>query len=288
MSRLTLSDFKRQFREVIDPNDRIIVVYSGIWTFGHRFGLPIADIPRALVEAMLSELGAQQTLLLPSYTYAYTRTRHYSPEVSAPETGVLPLAMLKHFQPVRSRSALNSFLAIGPQSRELAEIRGATLWGAGSLKAHFQEQHARMVVLGLPWKDACGFLHRIEEVCNVPYRYHKTFSGIWSGLAGDEPWSETMFVRPMTLLPVFRWQMVDELVRSRGGVRSGAGEIHLESADAADLVQAGIEILAEDKLALLTNQVEVRNWIEKERVNEIAALRRSEPRSLDHLNRSVG
>lgn len=284
MPRLTLSDFKHQFREVVDPKDRIVVVYSGIWTFGHRFGLPIADIPKLLIEAMLEELGTEQTLLLPSYTYGYTRSRRYSPEESAPETGVLPAAMLKHFQPVRSHSALNSFLAIGPQARQLATIKGATLWGEGSLKAYFELQHARMVVLGLPWKDACGFLHRIEEVCDVPYRYHKTFHGTWSDSAAETPWSETMFVRPLTLLPVFRWQMVDELVRSRGGVRSSSGEIHLESADAADLVQAGSDILAEDRLALLTNQDEVRNWIANERSNEIAELGRNEPRALDYLN----
>ena len=284
MPRLTLPDFRRQFGEVVGKKDRIVVVYSGIWTFGHRFGLPISDIPRLLVEAMLEELGAEQTLLLPSYTYGYTRTRRYSPEASAPETGVLPAAMLKHFQYVRSHSALNSFLAIGPQAKELAEIKSATLWGEGSLKAHFQSQHARMVVLGLPWKDACGFLHRIEEVCDVPYRYHKTFHGTWSDSAGEKPWSETMFVRPLTLLPVFRWQMVDELLRSRGGVRNSTGEIFLESADADDLVQAGIEILAEDKLALLTNQDEVRSWIANEKSNEIAELRRNEPQALDYLN----
>lgn len=284
MPRLTISDFKSQFREVIDPKDRIIVVYSGIWTFGHRFGISISQIPQTLIEAMLEELGVGQNLLLPAYTYAYTRTRQYSPEKSVPETGVLPVAMLTHSRAVRSRSALNSFLAIGPDATELAEVRGSTLWGEGSLKAYFQEQHARMVVLGLPWKDACGFLHRIEEVCDVPYRYHKTFHGTWMGPGGKEAWSETMFVRPMALLPVFQWHLVDELVRRRGGVRSGGGEIHLESIDAADLVQAGIEILAEDKLALLTNRDEVKGWIANGRGGEIAALRQGEPRALDYLN----
>ena len=34
MARLTLADFRRQFESVLDPSDRIVVVYSGIWTFG--------------------------------------------------------------------------------------------------------------------------------------------------------------------------------------------------------------------------------------------------------------
>ena len=53
MPRPTIVEFKRQFRDVIDPLDSIVVVYSGIWTFGHRLGLPIAQIPAALIEAML-------------------------------------------------------------------------------------------------------------------------------------------------------------------------------------------------------------------------------------------
>jgi aminoglycoside N3'-acetyltransferase len=287
MSKLSLSQFKLAFRSVIDPADRIIVVYSGIWTFGHRLGVHPADLPRALLEAMLDVMSPSQTLLLPSYTYAYARTRRYSPGTAMPETGILPIAMLRELQPVRTASALNSFLAVGPESHSLAAIQGETIWGKGSLKAHFEERHARMVVLGLPWKDACGFLHRIEEVCNVPYRYHKTFYGNWVDADGERPWAETMFVRPLELLPVFRWAMVDELLRSRGRVRKADGEIHVESADAADLVQAGTEILADDKLALLTNAEEVNQWIRHHKAAEVEQLRVSEPRALDYASRSA-
>jgi hypothetical protein len=194
------------------------------------------------------------------------------------------MALLKHFAHKRSRSALNSFLAIGRRAEELARIRGATLWGDGSLKAFFEGEHARMVVLGLPWKDACGFLHRIEEASHVPYRYHKTFYGSWEEGGRVTAWSETMFVRPMSLLPVFQWTLVDELLRRRGGIRGGGGEIHLESADAADLVATGLEILADDKLALLTNGEDIRGWIKHGKAAEIAALRLKEPRALEYFD----
>ena len=284
MSRPTITEFKRRFRDVIDPRDSIVVVYSGIWTFGHRLGLPIAQIPVALIEAMLEEVGSDKTLLLPAYTYAYAGTRQYSPSESAPETGILPVTLLKHFDHTRTLSALNSFVAVGPRAKELASIGGATLWGEGSLKAFFEDQHARIVVLGLPWKDACGFLHRIEEASHVPYRYHKTFHGSWEESGGVKAWSETMFVRPLSLLPVFQWRLVDDLLRSRGGIRGGGGEIHLESADAADLVAAGLEILADDKLALLTNGDDIRDWIKHGKAVEIAELRQKEPRSLDYFD----
>ena len=64
MARLTLADFRRQFESVLDPADRIVVVYSGIWTFGHRFGLDLNTLPAALIETMLEAVGPNRTLLL--------------------------------------------------------------------------------------------------------------------------------------------------------------------------------------------------------------------------------
>lgn len=287
MSRLTLADFKLQFRNVIDPRDRLVVVYSGIWTFGHRFGMPISQIPQALIEAMLEELGPHQNLLLPSYTYAYAKVRRYSPQASAPETGVLPVAMLKIGKAIRSRNAFNSFLIVGPDAAELAEIRGETVWGEGGLKAYLQQQHARLVVLGLPWKDACGFLHRMEEACQVPYRYQKTFHGTWVDANGEEPWSETLFVRSIDLMPIFQWRIVDDLLRSRGLIQQGGGEIHIESADAAECINAGTELLMDDPYALIVNRDEVAGWVNSGKVSEIEALGRAEPRALDYIGRQT-
>jgi len=108
MSRISPAQFREQFSEVLDPADEVVVVYSGIWTFGHQFGLPIRDVPRMLIEQMLEAVGPDRTLVLPSYTYAYAGKRSYSPQESLPETGVLPQAYWREFPVTRTESALNS------------------------------------------------------------------------------------------------------------------------------------------------------------------------------------
>ena len=282
MSRISPAQFREQFSEVLDPADEVVVVYSGIWTFGHQFGLPIRDVPRMLIEQMLEAVGPDRTLVLPSYTYAYAGKRSYSPQESLPETGVLPQAYWREFPVTRTESALNSFLAIGPRAHLLAPIRGRTLWGEGSLKAAFQSMHARMVTLGIAWKESLGFLHRIEEAGNVPYRYHKTFHGQWVERGEASPWSETMYVRSLDLLPVFAWERVDRLLRSRSRVRKASGSVFIESADAADIVAAGLEIIADDPYALMVNVDEVRAWVRDGKAAEIEALRAREPAALEY------
>ncbi|MDQ6719087.1 MAG: AAC(3) family N-acetyltransferase [Gemmatimonadota bacterium] len=285
MARLTADDFKRQLADVVRPGDELVVVYSGIWTFGHRFAAAPADVPKVVLDAMLESLGPNQTLLLPSYTYNFTKTRVYSPRDSTPETGVLPVTMHESFPHVRTRSALNSFLASGPRAEELANVRGQTLWGEGSLKHHFQRQHARIVVLGLPWEAACGFLHRIEEEADAPYRYHKTFRGTWDEYGKKSDFAETMFVRPLAFRPVFKWAMVDQLLRSRNQILKSAGEIFLESADASDIVAAGREIVDDDPYALIANVDDVRDWVKNGKAAEIEALRAEDPGALEYHDR---
>ena len=285
MSRLRPEEFRRWFAEVVQPADEVVVVYSGIWTFGHQFALPIQDVPRMLIDRMLEAIGPHRTLLLPAYTYAYTRTRVYSPKESVPETGVLPQACLRQFPCIRTRSALNSFLAIGPKAEQLAQVIGATLWGEGSLKWMLEKMHARMVTLGIPWKDSLGFLHRIEEAGNVPYRYYKTFKGHWMEGSQSCSWSETMYVRSIEVMPVFTWAKVDELLRSKNRIRKAAGSVFMESADAADIIEAGLEIIADDPYAMIENDEAVRNWVRYRKATEIEDLRIKEPSALAYHDR---
>jgi aminoglycoside 3-N-acetyltransferase len=282
MARISPQDFCRWFGEVVHPADEIVVVYSGIWTFGHQFGLPIDDVPRMLIERMLEAVGPRRTLVLPAYTYAYTASRSYSPKESRPETGVIPRTCLQAFPCMRTRSALNSFLCIGPQAEALAAVRGPTLWGEGSLKWHFENVRARMVTLGLPWKESLGFLHRIEEAGRVPYRYYKTFNGRWREGDSVRPWTETMYVRSARVMPVFDWSKVDQRLRGRGRIMRSAGSIFIESGDAAEIVATGLEIISDDPYALLVNADEVRRWVRCGKQDEIAALRDEEPSALEY------
>ena len=289
MARLSLSDFRGWFEEVVLPADDVVVVYSATWTFGHRFGLPSADLPSALLQVMLDSLGPNRTLVLPAYTPSYTRTRTYSPQESLPETGVLPQACLHQFGSLRTRSALDSFLAVGPQAEYFASLAvPTTLWGEGSVKSRFESIRARVVTLGIPWKNSLGTLHRIEELAKVPYRYYKTFHGKWVEDGIAQPWQETMFVRSIDVNPIYIWAKVDELLRSRGLIRKATGEVFFESADAADIVSAGLEIIAENPYALLENESEVRHWVQHRMKAEIDALRVREPAALDHHDRLLG
>src|SRR4029078_9573350 len=92
------------------------------------------------------------------------------------------------------------------------------------------------------------------------YRYHKTFHGQWVERGEASPWSETIYVRSLDLLPVCAGEGVDHLRRWRDRVRKASGSLFIESADAADFVAAGLEIIADDPYALMVKIDEGRAW----------------------------
>lgn len=282
MNRITKEDFQNALAEVILPSDRIIVVYSGIWTFGHRFRVDRDNLPRLLLDVMLKFCGPKRTLALPTYTNYFARDRRYNPVNSKPETGILPETFLRQYQAARSLSAMNSFAAIGPKADKIAGMKGETLWGKGSVKEYLENVNARIVVIGLPWEIACGFFHRMEEVAKVPYRYFKTFHGIRVEDGQESFWSETMYVRPENCPTLFCWNRVSDQMRAKEQILSGTKGFVLESALAQDITNTGLEMLVDDPYVIVDNVEEVREWVQYGKQAELEELREKEPAALTY------
>lgn len=279
---MTSNDFKNVLQEVILPSDRVVVVYSGIWTFGHLFEANPRTLPVLLLDTLLEFCGRERTLVFPTYTNSFARTRRYDLLNSMPETGVLSTTFLHRYGAARSLSAMNSFAAIGPAADTLARMKGETLWGKSSVKEYLENVNARIVMLGLPWSLACGFLHRMEEVAQVPYRYYKTFHGVRIDGGRESPWAETMYVRPLRCPIVFCWERVVDRMWARGLMLSGSPQFVLKSALAKDITSIGLQLLADNPYAVLVNEAEVREWVQNGKQLELEELKRSEPAALSH------
>ena len=110
---ITEEDIRKQLSQTILPEDDVVVVYSGLWMFGSLLGLAIKDIPDVLLNIFLDFLGHERTLLLPTYSYAYTSSRVYDLKRSRAETGVLPAHALRRKDFTRTMSPLNSYAVSG-------------------------------------------------------------------------------------------------------------------------------------------------------------------------------
>ena len=273
-SRLTEKSIRDTLADVITSDDEVVVIFSGIWMFGSSLGVPTNDVPKLLVDVICDFLGTHRTLLFPTYTYAFTKTRIFDRVKSAPETGVLPEHVLTRREFERTRSPLNSYAVVGPRSDEAYSIEDETLWGDASAMGWFDAVNARICVLGEPWHVACTHFHRAEEKLRVPYRYFKRFPG---ALHENGAWvrdiSPVMFVRPLNAPMVRDYTGVAPMMRSKGHIRRGRDDdFPMESALARNIVSACCNLLQADPLGFLSNKDEIGRWIREGRSAEILAL----------------
>ena len=171
--------FEKILSEVITKEDKIIVLYSGIWTFIKKIYFNIKNpkkIPEEMLDIIEKKIGKDKILFLPSFSgESFYKKKYFSIDTDIDKkNGLLPITALKRGY-FRTRQPIHSYLVFG-NLNEVRKLKLKSSWGEKSLLEFFQKKNARICNLGLPWNKACAYLHRFEEIYNVPWRYHKIFS----------------------------------------------------------------------------------------------------------------
>ncbi len=248
--------------EIIRPEDEVVVIHSGLWSFGAKMDVPPDQVAQVVLEAVRSAVGPNRTLFMPTFTFSFCRTGLFDLDDTPSETGALTQAFLDAPDTIRTASAINSFAASGPMAEQAAGMQAQTLWGENTLWHWFEQKNVCICSLGLPILRAISIAHRAEEAAQVPYRYFKTFTGTWKN--GDkviEPWEETMYVR--ALCARFDYQKVCDALYREQAVLQADGPVLLESTHARDIMQATLSCLDADPYAFVLNRCEVKKAMQE-------------------------
>ncbi len=273
---LTASDFQKALEQVILPDDEVVVIYSGIWTFGHLFGWEVRDIADRLLDIIEEFIGDDRTLLFPSFCASnFIKTRKFDLVRSRPvESGIIPTRAICRTGYLRTRKPIHSYLVKGPKANEVLSLPSTTSWGDDGILGWMGKVNARICPLGLPWHQACSYFHRIEETTEVPYRYYKRFAGVLLedgknvGSCEEVKYSYSLKVRPH-----FDHTIVYPQLKKANAVLSGGNPyIPLESAKAINIDEVCEELFSANPYAFVTNSEGVKNWVVNGKDEEVASL----------------
>jgi len=271
---LGVEDVVAAFDRVVDPSDDVLVVFSGLYTFAHRFEWPPTETPGRLLDALVSYVGTTKTLVVPSYSMSFARTRVFDVLRTKSDIGALPDEAIKHPGMRRLPKPMNSYMVIGPRAEEFLSLPCRTAWGHDGAFGWMDKVNARFCVLGVRWHEACSLYHYAEELERVPYRYFKRFAGdlLNDGVRVGRC-EEVMYVRSGTVGPVWQLDIVYPRLIEAGVVkRSPDPFIPLESAKSKDIVAITRKILRNDPYAYVANVDAVKAWVADGAAAEIAGL----------------
>jgi len=154
-------------------------VYTHVST--GRLGLPEGGDSteyacQLLYDAIREVLGVEGTLLVPTYTLSVGRRELYDVQNTPGTTG--PFTELVRSMPgaIRSGNPMSSVAGIGPKAGYFLSDLPHTTYGVGSVFDRMRHHGVKICNIGVTLYWAT-FLHHIEEMVMVPYRFKKLFSG---------------------------------------------------------------------------------------------------------------
>lgn len=203
-----------------------------------------------LLASFRTALGPEGTLVLPVFNFDFTQGAPFVIRHTPSQMGALTEAGRLSPGTIRTGHPIYSFAALGRHADRFCAVDNRSGYGPDSPFAILRELDGTIAVLDLPDQDSMTFYHHVEEMENVPYRYHKTFQGSytdWSGLTDTREYS--LFVRNLELgVETHVWPMEEHLWRTglyhgdRPGEGSGLRTVHARS-----LYDAVVEVIRDGK-----------------------------------------
>ena len=129
-----------------------------------------------LIESIEAAIGASGTLVIPTFSYSFTRGEPFDVLNTPSSVGMVSECFRRLPGVCRSADPIFSFAARGPHARELcAPVQEC--FGKNSVFGALNQLNAEIVDLGCSMSRGGTFVHYVETAHGVDYRYSKVFSG---------------------------------------------------------------------------------------------------------------
>ena len=129
--------------------------------------------PNMLLDEVLTTIGSEGTLVLPTFNFDLRNGEHFDRENIAGMCGSLSETARKRPDFERTKNALHSFVVKGKLRDEIFACDHLCSYGKGSVFELMAEKHCKLLAIDLSLHNSFTFIHYIEEIESVPYRYDR-------------------------------------------------------------------------------------------------------------------
>jgi aminoglycoside N3'-acetyltransferase len=267
---ITKKDFIESLNQVINKNDKVIVIYSGISSFLNKFPYQ-KNLTSEILTFIENFITKDRILILPSFSANnFLKTGKFDIKNSIDNIGVLPKEALKRNY-FRTPQPLHSYLVLGKNIKFIKNLSYRTSWGEGSILDFMAKNDARICTLGLPWNKGCAYLHKFEEDYQVPWRYFKKFRGkMYRGSKFISKCEETKYSLPKMNGELYNYQpFIKYIKKAKSYKKNLHKDFTIESAKTSCLDEIGKKIFLKNSWCIIKKKKELLNWIKNKKINNV-------------------
>lgn len=173
--KLYYSDFVNALKESGIEKGDTIFVHSDISIFGKLSTSDRNFLLQNLVNALEESVGEGGTVILPTFTYSFCNKEMYNVSDTSSTVGILTEFFRRQKNVKRTTHPIFSVAVWGKNKEKLMEL-GKDSFGENSIFGKLHKMKGKLLFLGADFQS-CTFVHHIEKMHGIPYRFVKKFSG---------------------------------------------------------------------------------------------------------------
>ena len=169
----TLEDVILSLKKLEAHNADILYIHTDI-----GFGKPLLkrkDFIAKLYEAIIS-LGVK-TLIFPTYTFSFCNKEDFNIKESKSRMGMLNEYARTRENSYRTEDPLLSVCVIGEIPKEFISLSKNSCGEGSSFEIMSKSDNNKFLFFGAKPTECFTFMHYVEDIYKVPYRYNKEFTG---------------------------------------------------------------------------------------------------------------
>lgn len=215
MADMRLADSLRdRFEKLGLPKNRVMMLHVRIKELQTLSGLPYKECAKQVIEAMDS--FAPLALLVPAFTYSFTKSGVYHRLFSRSETGRFSEEVRQHFARYRTMDPLFSVMDVKGWLEAQTDLQWDRAFGPSTVWEAQEEHDALIVNIGIESMVATQ-VHHIECTHDVSYRFNKMERGVaFSDTCSHEHVEYTFFARYLKQNRLLNWPKIESYLDGEG------------------------------------------------------------------------
>lgn len=168
------------------------------------FGIPNPDLKKSLLlEELLNVIKRLEvrTICMPTFTFSFCNGKSFCPESTPSRMGVLNEFFRKQEGVLRSNDPLMSVALAGKDKELVTDIGNSSCGACSTFDLLRHRDNVKFLFLGPKIGDCMTYMHYLEWLYSVDYRYERTFRGIVTHGNENKEEEYTLFVRYKSVRP---------------------------------------------------------------------------------------
>lgn len=249
----------------------VLYVHSGL-----NFGQPPKGLSRSSLLSIITEtilgLGVK-TLCMPTFTFSFCNGENYDVQNSRSHMGALNEYFRKRPDVYRSADPLMSVAAYG-EDQDLVQNLGIQSTGRDSnFDKLNSRQNVKFLFLGVHPGDCFTYMHYLEWMAGVPYRYDRRFTGEVINNGTSTSVTKDLFVRFNGVVPNEASYTYGDTLLERGDLRRvNVGNSSISATSLEPARELYLNLLSDNPNHFITEPFEMSKVTDDFAVNKMVAL----------------